>query len=199
MINYNNPTNILTVPNVKEERYSLDIISRLLEERRIQAFGEVSEDSAQILINQLLYLDSKSNEPIHMYISSPGGSVLHGLAVIDTIGAIKSPVYTTVAGIAASMGFMYTIFGARGHRKALPNASIMCHQVSSGCRGTIADMQRSFDHSKDLNTKLMNMIADRTGLSLTKVKKLCDRDTWMNPAEAVKYGVIDSIVPVEWK
>lgn len=192
--------NIITVPTVKEERYTFDMISRLLDDRIIMAHDQVNNDSAQMIVSQLLYLDSKDNtKPINIYLDCPGGSVLSGLAVIDTIGLIDSPVYMHAIGCAASMGAMYLAFGAKGHRYATQNAQIMIHQVSAGTRGTVADMEKSFEHSKKLNDKLMDMLAERTGQSTTKIKKLCQRDHWMSAHEAKELGLVDVVHEGKWK
>jgi ATP-dependent Clp protease protease subunit len=186
--------NIVSIPTVKEKNYSFDITSRLLSDRMVLAFDEVTSDTAQLLVSQLLYLDTVDSGDIQLIINSGGGSVHSGLATIDTMNYIKSDVVTIVAGLAASMGAMYLLSGTAGKRYALPNATIMLHAVSSGTRGTIHDQEISLAHTKQLNEKLMGMIACRTKMDIKKVKRLCERDAWLTAEQALELGVIDKII-----
>lgn len=185
--------NILTVPNVREAQYSFDLISRMLDDRIIMLFNEVNADTCQMVIAQLLYLESKApGKEIQLLLDCPGGSVHSGLGVIDTMNFITSPVHTVVIGLAASMGFMFAINGSK--RSALPNAQLMAHAVSSGTKGTIHDQSISLDHTKKLNRKLMEIIASKGKVDLAKVKRQCQRDWWMDSQEALGFGFIDKIV-----
>lgn len=186
--------NIVTIPTVKEKQYSWDITSRLLDDRMIMAYDEVTSDTAQLIVSQLLYLDTVNQNDVQVIINSPGGSVHSGLAVIDTMNYIKSDVVTIVAGLAASMGAMYLLSGTAGKRYALPNATIMLHAVSSGTRGTIHDQEISLAHTRLLNERLMAMIACKTKMDIKKVKRLCERDAWLTAEQALELGVIDKII-----
>jgi ATP-dependent Clp protease protease subunit len=174
-----------------------DIYSKLLMERVVFLNGTVASGMSEDIIAQLLLLDNQNSKPISMYIDSPGGSVIAGLKIIDTMNYIKAPVHTIVTGMAASMGFMILSSGEPGHRYALPNAQIMAHMVSSGAGGHIKDMEISLAHSKLLNDKLMKMIAQNVGMDEQKLRKAIDRDLWLQPEEALKFGkkgVIDHVI-----
>lgn len=186
--------NIVSIPTIKEKGYAWDITSRLLDDRMVLAYDQVSSDTSQLIVSQLLYLDTVNHNDIQIIINSPGGSVHSGLAVIDTMNYIKSDVVTIVCGLAASMGAMYLLSGAVGKRYALPNATIMLHAVSSGTRGTIHDQEISLAHTRLLNDKLMKMIACKTKMDLKKVKRLCERDAWLTAEQALELGVIDRII-----
>jgi len=186
------------IPSVQDEgKYMFDIYSRLLKERIIFVQGVIESSMADDIVAQLLFLEAESEDPIHLYIDSPGGSVIAGLKVIDCMNYIKPKVGTLATGMAASMGFAILSSGERGMRMALPNAQLMAHRVSSGCRGVIQDMEVSFDHSKKLDTLLADMISNNVGMNKDKYLKLVDRDLWMTSAEAVKFGkhgVVDKVI-----
>lgn len=174
-----------------------DIYSKLLMQRVVFLNGVVATGMAEDIMAQLLLLDNQNSKPISLYIDSPGGSVIAGLKIIDTMNYIKAPVHTIVTGMAASMGFMILSSGEPGHRYALPNAQIKAHMVSSGTGGHIKDMEISFEHSKLLNDKLMKMISHNIGMDEQKLRKAIDRDLWLQPEEALKFGkkgVIDQII-----
>lgn len=174
---------------------SYDIYSRLLKDRIIMISGEVNEAMASVVVSQLLYLQSENKEsPIYMYINSPGGSVVDGLAIVDTMNLISCPVYTYCVGQCASMGSIFLVSGEKGHRYALPNSRIMIHQVSGGSQGTYEDMKRSIDEAGRLNELLANVLANGTGKSLKEVKKDMDRDYFMSADEALKYGIVDKVL-----
>jgi ATP-dependent Clp protease protease subunit len=174
---------------------SYDIYSRLLKDRIIMISGEVNEAMASVVVSQLLYLQSESKEsPIYMYINSPGGSVVDGLAIVDTMNLISCPVYTYCIGQCASMGSIFLVSGEKGHRYALPNSRIMIHQVSGGSQGTYEDMKRSINEAGRLNELLAGILANGTEKSLKEVKKDMDRDYFMSADEAMKYGIVDKVL-----
>ena len=174
---------------------SYDIYSRLLKDRIIMISGEVNEAMASVVVSELLYLQSEDpNAPIHVYINSPGGSVVDGLAIVDTMNLISCPVYTYCVGQCASMGSIFLVSGEKGHRYALPNSRIMIHQVSGGSQGTYEDMKRSINEAGRLNELLANVLANGTGKSLKEVKKDMDRDYFMSADEALKYGIVDKVL-----
>ena len=174
---------------------SYDIYSRLLKERIIMISGEVNENMASVVVSQLLYLQSESQDtPIHMYINSPGGSVVDGLAIVDTMNLISCPVYTYCIGQCASMGSIFLVSGEKGHRYALPNSRIMIHQVSGGSQGTYEDMKRSINEAGRLNELLAGILAKGTEKSLKEIKKDMDRDYFMGANEALEYGIVDKVI-----
>ena len=174
---------------------SYDIYSRLLKDRIIMISGEVNETMASVVVSELLYLQSEAPEtPIHVYINSPGGSVVDGLAIVDTMNIISCPVYTYCVGQCASMGSIFLVSGEKGHRYALPNSRIMIHQVSGGSQGTYEDMKRSINEAGRLNELLANVLANGTGKTLKEIKKDMDRDYFMSADEALKYGIVDKVL-----
>lgn len=174
---------------------SYDIYSRLLKDRIIMISGEVNEAMASVVVSELLYLQSENPDaPIHMYINSPGGSVVDGLAIVDTMNLISCPVYTYCIGQCASMGSIFLVSGEKGHRYALPNSRIMIHQVSGGSQGTYEDMKRSINEAGRLNELLAGILATGTNKTLKTVKNDMDRDYFMSADEALKYGIVDKII-----
>lgn len=175
-----------------------DIFSKLLEKRVIFLNGEVNEDSANLIVAQLLFLESMDpSADIWIYINSPGGSCIDGLQIIDTMNFIKPNVGTLVTGLAASMGFAILSAGHKGMRYALPHAQIMAHRVSSGTRGHIEDMQISFEHSKHIDNILTNIITVNIGMGVKAYHKEVLRDKWLTASEALEFGnkgVIDKII-----
>lgn len=178
-----------------------DLMSRLLEDRIIMFNSEVNADSAQIAIAELLYLASvDESRDITMYINSPGGSVVDGLAIYDTMQFVKPDVRTIAVGIAASMGSILLAGGAKGKRMALPNAEIMIHQPSGGAQGMASDMEIAWKHMARTKEKLTRYLAENTGRNpdnpddYNKVLADIDRDNWMSAEEALEYGLIDKII-----
>ena len=171
-----------------------DIFSRLLKERII-FIGDVIEDTmANLIIAQLLFLESEDPErDIYLYINSPGGVVTAGLAIYDTMQYLKAPVSTICVGQAASMGAVLLAAGAKGKRYALPNSRIMIHQGSGGFRGNTPDVLIQVKELETLVDKLMKIIAHHTGQSVEKVRHDVDRDRFMSAEEAKTYGLIDEI------
>ena len=187
------------VPTVIEEtnrgERAFDIYSRLLKERVIFMGTEVTSDTANIVIAQLLHLAYEDpKKDIKLYINSPGGSVYDGLAIIDTMNYIEPDVQTIGIGLQASMGAMLLSSGAKGKRFCLPNARIMIHQPSSGTEGKITDQEIALKEGIYLKKLLAEMFAKNTGKKYDQVVKDMDRDNWMSAEEAKKYGIIDEIV-----
>lgn len=190
-------------PSIIEEREmhitQLDVFSRLMMDRQIYFGNEVSSDTCNITIAQLLYLDSVSNEDIMMYINSPGGSVIDGLGLIDTIGMIKSNVSTIGTGMAASMGSLLIASGTRGKRKALANSWVMLHQLSSGIKGKFKDILVEAEFCKRLTEKLYNHLSQRTGQPYDKIVEACENgDNWLCAEQAKDFGLIDEVIYPKW-
>lgn len=186
-------------PYVVEERQMhithLDVFSRLMMDRIVFLSGEVTDDAMDTIVAQLLFLDSLEEAPIYMYINSPGGSCYAGLELISVMRYIKSPVYTTVLGMAASMGAVIASSGEKGHRKALPYSRIMIHQPSAGLQhATFKDTEIHLREMESVKKDLYEILAENSGRSIEEVEKLCDRDHWMKPHEAISLGFIDGIV-----
>ena len=174
---------------------SYDIYSRLLKERIIFLGEEVTDTSASVIVAQLLFLESEDpNKDISLYINSPGGSVTAGMAIYDTMKYIKCDVSTICIGMAASMGAFLLAGGTKGKRFALPNAEIMILQPSGGSKGQASDMKIVADHILKTKDKLNRILAENTGKSLDVIERDTDRDNYMSAAEAVEYGLIDSVV-----
>jgi ATP-dependent Clp protease protease subunit len=171
-----------------------DIFSRLLKERIIFIGDAIEDTMANLIIAQLLFLESEDPErDIYLYINSPGGVVTAGLAIYDTMQYLKAPVSTICVGQAASMGAVLLAAGARGKRYALPNSRIMIHQGSGGFRGNTPDVMIQVKELETLVDKLLKIIAHHSGQDLDKVKRDVDRDRFMSAEEAKAYGLIDDI------
>lgn len=202
------PSDFTQVPMVLkktvEGERSYDLMSRLLEDRIIMFTGEVTADTAQVVIAELLYLASiDDTKDITMYINSPGGSVVDGLAIYDTMQFIKPDVRTIVVGMAASMGSILLSGGAKGKRAALPNAEVMIHQPSGGSQGMASDMEIAWKHMERCKEKLTRYLVKNSGRDpenkddYNKVMADMDRDYWMSAEEALEYGLIDKIIKTE--
>ena len=192
------PNNYL-VPTVVESspqgERAYDIYSRLLKERVIFLGDEVNEQTANLVVAQLLHLayeDPKAD--IKLYINSPGGSVYDGFAIYDTMQYIKPDVQTIGIGLQASMGAFLLSSGTKGKRFALPNSRVMIHQPSSGTKGKITDQEIMLNEGIHLKKVLNRILAKNTGQSLAKIEKDVDRDFWMSAEEAKKYGIVDSVL-----
>ena len=168
------------------------ISESLIDGRIIFLKGEITPDTADSVIAQLLYLDSISQEDIHIYINSPGGSVLDGLAIIDTMDFIGSKVNTIAIGMAASMAAVILACGER--RYALKHSRMMIHQAYGGVQGTMSDIDISFRNMKECKKALMRLLSAKTGKSITRLEKDCDRDYWFSAEQAKDYGLIDEIL-----
>ena len=174
---------------------SYDIYSRLLKERIIFLGEEVTDISADLIVAQLLFLESEDpNKDIHLYINSPGGSVSAGLAIYDTMQYIKCDVSTICVGMAASMGAFLLAGGAKGKRFALPNSEIMIHQPSGGAQGMASDISIAAEHILRTRKKLNEYLAQNTGQPLEVIEADTDRDRWMSAQEAMAYGLVDQVV-----
>ncbi len=187
------------VPTVVEEtnrgERAYDIYSRLLKERVVFLGDQVTSDTANIVIAQLLHLAYEDpKKDIKLYINSPGGSVYDGLAIIDTMNYIEPDVQTIGIGLQASMGAMLLSSGAKGKRFALPNARIMIHQPSSGTEGKITDQEIALKEGIYLKKVLIDIMAKNTGKDAKTIEKDMDRDNWMSAEEAQKYGIIDEVI-----
>jgi ATP-dependent Clp protease protease subunit len=176
----------------KEVHYK-DISTVLLENRIIKLTGQVNFEMADWLTSALLALDEDSHKPIQLFILSPGGSVHAGLAIIDVMNHIKSPVYTIGMGLMASMGAAILSAGEKGHRIILPSASVMLHQVSGTEEGNVQDMRAGFANMEELNKRLMTIIAKNCGKTFKEIENDTIRDKWMFAEEALKYGIVDEI------
>ena len=191
--------NMSLVPYVIEQtsrgERSYDIYSRLLKDRIIFLWEEVTDVSASLVVSQLLFLESEDpGKDISLYINSPGGSVTAGMAIYDTMQYIKCDVSTICMGMAASMGAFLLAGGAKGKRMALPNAEIMIHQPSGGAQGQATDIKIVADHILKTKKKLNEILAANTGQPLEVIAADTERDNYMSAEEAVAYGLIDSIV-----
>ena len=174
---------------------SYDIFSRLLNDRIIFLGEEVTDVSANLIVAQLLFLESEDpNKDIQLYINSPGGSVTAGMAIYDTMNYVKCDVSTICMGMAASMGAFLLAGGAKGKRFALPNAEIMIHQPSGGARGQATDIQIVADQILRTKQKLNEILAPNTGQPLERIAADTDRDNYMTAEEAKEYGLIDELV-----
>lgn len=187
------------VPTVVEKssfgERAFDIYSRLLKERIIFLGGPIDDASANLIIAQLLFLESDdSSKDIQLYINSPGGSVYAGLAIYDTIQYVKPDVATICIGIAASMGAFLLSSGARGKRYTLPNSKILLHQVMGGAKGQATDIEIQAREVLSIKKQLNKILAHNTGQSLARIEKDTDRDFYMSAREAEKYGVVDEII-----
>ncbi|CAG4894061.1 ATP-dependent Clp endopeptidase proteolytic subunit ClpP [Paraburkholderia gardini] len=187
------------VPTVIEQsgrgERAYDIYSRLLRERIVFLVGPVNDQSASLIVAQLLFLESENpDKDISFYINSPGGSVYDGLAIYDTMQFIKPDVSTLCTGFAASMGTFLLAAGARGKRYALPNARIMIHQPSGGSQGTAADVEIQAREVVYLRERLNALLAERTGQSIEQIEKDTDRDNFMSTEDAQRYGLIDDVL-----
>ncbi|MDE1981870.1 MAG: ATP-dependent Clp endopeptidase proteolytic subunit ClpP [Betaproteobacteria bacterium] len=187
------------VPMVVEQsgrgERAYDIFSRLLKERVIFLVGPVTEESANLVVAQMLFLESENpDKDISLYINSPGGSVSAGLAIYDTMQFIKADVSTTCIGIAASMGAFLLAAGAKGKRHSLPNARVMIHQPSGGAQGQAADIEIQAKEILYLRRRLNEMMSLHTGQPIEVIEKDTDRDNFMSAEEAKQYGLIDRVL-----
>ena len=187
------------VPMVVEQtprgERAYDIYSRLLKERVIFLTGPVEDYGANLVVAQMLFLEAENpDKDIHLYINSPGGSVTSGMSIYDTMQFIKPDVSTLCIGQAASMGAVLLTGGAKGKRQALPNSRVMIHQVLGGFQGQASDIEIHTKEILSIKAKLNEILAKHSGQKVDKVAKDSDRDNFMSPDEAVKYGLIDNVV-----
>ena len=197
---YNNsmvPSMSMT-PYIIEERQmnatQLDIFSRMMMERIIWIVGPVNERMSVVVNAQLMYLDSIDQSDITLNINSPGGSVVEGLSMVDTMGYIHSDIITVNTGMAASMGSVLLGAGTKGKRYSLPHAKVMLHQVSAGAVGNVQDMEISMAETKKYNEILFGLLGEYTGKDPKQVISDTNRDLWLTSTEAKEYGILDEVI-----
>jgi len=187
------------IPTVKDrsprgERY-FDLFSKLLNDRVIMITEQIDDHMMGIIVSQLLYLEAEdSGEPIHMYISSPGGSVMAGLAILDTMELISAPVHTYAMGMVASMAAVLFTCGEKGHRYIMPNAEVMIHQPLGGTSGQASDIEIQANHIISLKKRLYKIISKATGKSVKIIEKESDRDNYFEATVAIEFGLADTIL-----
>jgi len=188
----------LLIPTVIEKssngERAYDIYSRLLKDRIIILSGEITDASANIVIGELLYLDSLNHDDISLYINSPGGSITAGMAIYDTMNFIKSDVSTICMGMAASMGAFLLSCGTKGKRCCLPNSEVMIHQPLGGAEGQATEIKIVAERILKLKDKLNRFLAHNTGQKLEKIEQDTERDHFLTAKEALEYGLIDKIL-----
>ena len=199
MREFETPHNLGLIPMVIEQsgrgERSYDIYSRLLRERVVFLVGEVNDQTANLVVAQLLFLESENPEKdIYLYINSPGGSVSAGMAIFDTMNFIKPEVSTLCTGMAASMGAFLLAAGAKGKRIALPNSRVMIHQPSGGAQGQATDIEITAKEILKIRHRLNQVLSEQTGQPLEQIERDVERDKWMDAAEAQAYGLVDQVI-----
>ena len=199
MYTHQAPSNLGLIPMVIEQsgrgERSFDIYSRLLKERVIFLVGEVNDQTANLVVAQLLFLESENpDKDISFYINSPGGSVSAGMSIFDTMQFIKPDVSTMCLGFAASMGAFLLAAGAKGKRFSLPNSKIMIHQPSGGAQGQATEIEISAREILKTRQQLNKILAENTGQPLEKVERDTERDYYLDAVEAKEYGLIDQVI-----
>jgi ATP-dependent Clp protease protease subunit len=198
---FSDPVNLGLVPIVVEQtargERSFDIYSRLLKERVIFCVGPVEDHMANLIVAQLLFLESENpDKDIHLYINSPGGSVTAGMAIYDTMQFVRPPVSTMCIGQAASMGAVLLAGGAKGKRFCLPNSRVMIHQPLGGFQGQASDIEIHAREILLIRERLNSILADHTGQSLERIAEDTERDNFMSAEESREYGLIDEVLGV---
>ena len=183
---------IIEKNNNSERAY--DIYSRLLKDRIIILTGEINDNNANIVVAQLLYLDSLNHDDISLYINSPGGSITSGMAIYDTMNFIKSEVSTICIGMAASMGAFLLSSGKKGKRYCLPNSEVMIHQPLGGASGQATEIKIAAEHILKIKDKLNTILASNTNKDIKTIENDTERDNYLSAEEALKYGIIDKIL-----
>lgn len=187
------------IPTVKDvsprgERY-FDLFSKLLNDRIIVITEDINDYMMGVIVSQLLYLEAEdSTQPIHIYISSPGGSVMSGFAILDTMQLINAPVYTYAMGMVASMAAVLFTCGEKGHRYILPNAEVMIHQPLGGYSGQASDIEIHANHIIQLKARLYKILSTVTGKSAKVIEKASDRDNYLEAKDAIEFGLADKII-----
>ncbi len=199
MSNYETQRALGLIPMVVEQsgrgERSYDIYSRLLKERVIFLVGEVNDQTANLVVAQLLFLESENpDKDISLYINSPGGSVTAGMSIYDTMQFIKPDVSTMCLGFAASMGAFLLAAGAKGKRYSLPNSKVMIHQVLGGARGQATDIEIQARDILRTKAQMNRILAERTGQPLEKIQNDTERDYYMTAEEAKDYGIVDQVI-----
>ncbi len=188
----------MLIPTVIEknsnEQQAYDLYSRLLKDRIIILSGEIDDIRANIIVAELLYLDSLSNDDISIYINSPGGSVTAGMAIYDTMNFIKSDVKTICVGMCASMAALLLSSGTKKKRFCLPNSEVMIHQPLGGAEGQATEIKIAAEHILKIKEKINVMLANNTGKDIKIVEKDTDRDYFLSAKEALEYGLVDEIL-----
>ncbi len=186
------------IPTVLEKHnnkeYAFDLYSRLLNDRIVFINGEITDNLASVVVSELLYLDSLNHNEIYLYINSPGGSITSGMAIYDTMNYIKSDVRTICIGLAASMGAFLLANGTIGKRCSLPNSEIMIHQPLGGTQGQATDIKIAAERIIKIKNKLNHILANVTNKNIKTIEKDTERDNFMDPEDALKYGLIDMII-----
>lgn len=173
----------------------IDIGTRLLMDRIVMCTGEITDELAESIVAQLLYLEAEDpDKPIQMMVAGPGGVVTAGNQIIDAMNTVKCPVYTTVIGQVASMSTVIAASGEKGKRKIYPLSRVMIHQVSGGQQGNVQDVRVNYKEMERINDATMEHLAKCCGKKVTQLKKDCERDLWFNAKEAIEYGVADELV-----
>ena len=193
----------MVYPTIIEERDSamrvseMNVFSRLIQDRILFLSGQVDSLTMDTMIAQMLYLNSVDNRDISLYINSPGGSVVDGLSLIDTMNFIESDVSTICLGMAASMGAVLLSCGTKGKRFVLPHSRVMIHQVSSAQKGTLSDMEIELEQTRRCKQDLYKILAENCGKSFEQIEHDCDRNNWFIGNEAVSYGLADKVLKKE--
>lgn len=188
-----------TIPTVikssAQGEHGFDIYSRLLDDRIIMLDGEINDQTASLIISQLLYLNSvDKDKDISLYINSPGGSVSAGLGIIDTMNLVANDIVTIGTGMSASMGAMILLSGAKGKRCLLPHSEVMIHQPLGGAQGQATDVLLTAKHLEKTRKILYTMIAEATGKTYDEVADACERDNYLDADEAIAFGLIDKVI-----
>jgi len=187
------------IPTVKDrsprgERY-FDLFSKLMGDRVLMITEPIDDHMMGVIVSQLLYLEAEdSGEPIHMYISSPGGSVMAGLAILDTMQLISAPVHTYAMGMVASMAAVLFACGEQGHRYIMPNAEVMIHQPLGGTSGQASDIEIQAKHILNLKKRLYKILSKATGKHVKTIEKESDRDNYFEADQAIKFGLADKVL-----
>lgn len=188
----------MLIPTVIErtnsKEYAYDIYSRLLKDRIILLNGEIDDNTSNIIVAQLLYLDSLNNEDINIYINSPGGSITAGMAIYDTMNYIKSNVSTICIGMSASMAALLLSSGTKGKRYCLENSEVMIHQPLGGVQGQATEIKIAAERILKLKNKLNKILSDNTGKDIKTIQEDTERDYFLSADEALSYGLIDKIL-----
>ena len=188
----------MLIPTVIEKsshgERAYDIYSRLLKDRIIILSGEIDDNCSNVVIGQLLYLDSLNHEDIFIYISSPGGSVTSGMSIFDTMNYVKSDVSTVACGMCASMAAIILANGAKGKRLILPNSEVMIHQVLGGTQGQATEIKIQAERTLTLKKTLNGILANLTGQSIKKLDNDTERDHYLSSSEALEYGIVDKVL-----
>ncbi len=188
----------IVVEQTNRGERSYDIYSRLLKDRIIFLSGEIDDMTANLVVAQMIFLEAEDpDKDIYMYINSPGGSVTAGMAIYDTMQYVKCDVSTICIGMAASMGAFLLTAGAKGKRKALPNSEIMIHQPLGGARGQATDIEIQARQILKIKQKLTDIMAERTGQDLERLKADMERDFYMSADDALAYGILDEVIPAK--